>query len=129
MLMKAVCVKFPPKGKIRISPLTCSALYQSRFVGVSCLSFGDIGHRDFCLLSNIMGLNGGSKNYIWKYIFKKHLKKMLKNIWKQFYSCQFHTTDALWPIVNTTIFFYVIYGYFVYWYTTYEVVFWQLEII
>ena len=39
-------------------PLTCSATYQSRLFWCELSSFGDIGRRDFCLLSNIMGVNG-----------------------------------------------------------------------
>ena len=35
-----------------------SAIYQSRLLWCVLSSFGDIGRRDFCLLSNIMGLNG-----------------------------------------------------------------------
>ena len=38
------------------------------FISLHCLSsFGDIGHRDFCLLSNIMGPNG-ALNVPQKYI-------------------------------------------------------------
>ena len=43
---------------IHISPLTCSAIYQSRLFWCELPSFGDIGRRDFCLFSKIMGLNG-----------------------------------------------------------------------
>ena len=47
-----------PKPKIHISPLTCSAVCQSKLFWCELPTFGDIGHGDFCLLSNIMGLNG-----------------------------------------------------------------------
>ena len=36
----------------------CSAIYQSRSFWCELPSFGGISCRDFCLLSNIMGLNG-----------------------------------------------------------------------
>ena len=53
------CLKgqFTPKSKTQISPLTCRAIYQSRQFWCELSSFGDIGRRDFCLLSNIMGIN------------------------------------------------------------------------
>ena len=44
------------KIKILIFPLTCSADYQ--WFWHELPSFGDIGCRDSCLFSNIMGLNG-----------------------------------------------------------------------
>ena len=47
-----------PKSKIHVFPLTCSAIYQSRMFWCELPSFEDIVCRDFCLLSNIMGLNG-----------------------------------------------------------------------
>ena len=50
--------QFTPKSKIHIFPLFCRAIYQSRLLWCELSSFGDIGRRDFCLLSNIMGLNG-----------------------------------------------------------------------
>ena len=48
---------FPPQLglKEQFSPLTCSAVYQ---IVLELPSFGDIGHRDFGLVSNITGLNG-----------------------------------------------------------------------
>ena len=51
--------QFTPKSEIHIFPLTCRAIYQSRLFWCELSSFGDIGCRDFYLLSNIMGLNGG----------------------------------------------------------------------
>ena len=50
--------RFTPKSKIHIFPLTCSAIYKSREFWCELPSFGDFGRRDFCLFSNIMGLNG-----------------------------------------------------------------------
>ena len=50
--------QFTLKLKIHIFPLTCSAIYQSKLFWCELSSFGDISRRDFCLLSNIMGLNG-----------------------------------------------------------------------
>ena len=38
--------------------LTCSAISQSRLFWCELPSFGEISCRDFCLLSDIMGLNG-----------------------------------------------------------------------
>ena len=50
--------KVSPKSKIHIFPVTCRAVYQSRQFWCELSSLGDISHRNFCLLSNIMGLNG-----------------------------------------------------------------------
>ncbi|MDG2590005.1 hypothetical protein P7M45_23995, partial [Vibrio parahaemolyticus] len=50
--------KFTPKSKIHISPLTCSAIYQSRLIWCELPSVGDIGHRDVCLFSIKMELDG-----------------------------------------------------------------------
>ena len=54
-----LCLKglFTPKSKIHIYPLTCGAIYQSRLFWCELSSFGDIGRRDFCLPSNVMGSN------------------------------------------------------------------------
>ena len=40
--------------KIHIFPLTCSAIFQSRLFWRAFLSFG---RRDFCLLSDVMGVH------------------------------------------------------------------------
>ena len=55
--------QFTPKSKIHI---TFSAVYQSKLFWCELSNFGDISSRDFCLLSNIMELNGAhsSKKYI-----------------------------------------------------------------
>ena len=45
-------------SKLHIFPLTFSAIYQSKLFWCELPSFGDIGRRDVCLFSNIMGLNG-----------------------------------------------------------------------
>ena len=50
--------QFSPKSKIDIFPVTCSAVYQSTYFWCESPSFGDISRRDFCLLANVMGLNG-----------------------------------------------------------------------
>ena len=50
--------QFSPKSKIHIFSLTFTAIHQSKLFWCELPSFGDIGRRDFCLLSNIMGLNG-----------------------------------------------------------------------
>ena len=39
-------------------PLTRGAIYQSRLFWYELPRFGDIGCRDFCLFSNIMGVIG-----------------------------------------------------------------------
>ena len=44
--------------KTHIFPLTCRAIYQSRLFWCELSCFGDIDCKDFCLFSNIIGLNG-----------------------------------------------------------------------
>ena len=51
-----LCVR-TKETKIHILTLTCGAVYQSRKFWWKLPSFGHIGCRDFCLLSDIMGLN------------------------------------------------------------------------
>ena len=46
-----------PKIKNTCFSLTFSAVYQSKLFWCELPSFGDIGHRDFHFLSNIIGLN------------------------------------------------------------------------
>ena len=44
--------------KIHIFPLTFTVIHQSKLFWCELPSFRDIGHRDFCLFSSIMGLHG-----------------------------------------------------------------------
>ena len=46
--------QFTLKSKIHIFPPTCRPFHQSRQLWCELPSFGDIGHRDFCLFSNII---------------------------------------------------------------------------
>ena len=47
-----------PRYQINFSLLPLELFMSLDRFDVSCLVFGDISRRDFCLLSNIMGLNG-----------------------------------------------------------------------
>ena len=58
-----------PKIKNTLFFLTCSAVYQSKLFRYELSSFGDIDCREFCLLSNIMEINGALN-----VVLKKHLK-------------------------------------------------------
>lgn len=53
-------VQFTPKSKrrLQISPLTCRAIKQPRLFWCELTSFGDIGCRDVCRLSNLIKVDG-----------------------------------------------------------------------
>lgn len=78
--------QFTPKSKEHI-PLTCSAFYQSRSFWCELLSFGDKGHRDVCLVSNVMELNG-TQHVVLKVpvrcLFSVIMNRLLKIIHKLF---------------------------------------------
>ena len=50
------CTLFKGTVHRKITKYIFFLLFVVRFIKV--VSFGDVGRRDFCLLSNIMGLNG-----------------------------------------------------------------------
>lgn len=95
---------FTPKSKEH-TPLTWSAFYQSRSFWCELLSFGDKGHRDVCLVSNVMELNG-TQHVVLKVpvrcLFSVIMNRLLKIIHKLFCE-EFLAGDVFFFFTHPTI--------------------------